>query len=216
MTTSGQYLPSSLPGYFAWALETLPETRHLVAQLGKQGADYSSQIRHLLWRATYRPRIQWPAGFVGLGDWSRDTLSRSDWDYFSLIQEAPEDVIARPILHLGADQGTTSVPSPILEMASYDGFRRFIIRSLAGDGSAVIPMAALMIRGNPNQRLTIARFLGDATNGLVGLAAPAIPDLDQMLEWSRRIVEARELVLPDRLVSLAVAYANEVTRGGDD
>lgn len=174
-------------GYFAWAVEGLPRVRSIVDE------ELDGPHRGRLW---YRSR----ESFSEIGAAIQEQAALS-------LTENPRLILFEPELFFGIDDRVDT--SPDRQEQSYEEMLASFIGALGGERLGLEYAAALMIRGGLNRRLTIARFLGVASLGEIGIQNARIPTERDVQNWARRIQEPMQ-VQRDRVQDLAWEYLRAV------
>lgn len=178
-------------GYFAWALEALPETNPFATLLTHPQPETHLDlpvIAEQIKRATSLELYPYDSH-----EKSANFPFRSDqrqvWPYFDELQIRYAGLIPDPSTvrhnvqaYFGADD-VQDFPPP-MENAAYRLMLSCFLQSQAGEQQALAWLQVLLLRGPINRQMAIARFLATVTRGKLGLQQPGIPSQEQVITWA--------------------------------
>ena len=90
--------------------------------------------------------------------------------------------------------------NPTEEIVAHYKLQAAIVATLMGDQEGLKTLAAQLIIGPMNWKLTISYFLGNLTDGKVGLTYKELPTKTQVLQW---VQEIKQVQLTNKLHEIA-------------
>jgi hypothetical protein len=182
-------------GYFAWALENLPELQDLTNSLAYVGTGSIDATVHSVVeviQSKYELAHRY-SRFYGFGPYYYNERWTSSFDreialddrsYVELVGADAGRYLDNPADYYAADDATLN---PALDAAAYKLMLFSFLGAFDSRRDAVLWLSVLLLRGTPNRQMTIARFLSLATRQGLGLAEGPIPSMGEIVSWVERM-----------------------------
>lgn len=97
--------------------------------------------------------------------------------------EEREEILSDPEKHLRWE----SRENPEEEILAHYRLQAAIVASVMGDGKGLRTLAVQLIVEHMNRKLEVSHFLGNLTDGQVGVVYPELPTKTQVLQWVREM-----------------------------
>jgi hypothetical protein len=111
-------------------------------------------------------------------------------------EQEREEILSDPERHLRWE----SRENPEEEIHAYYRLQAAIVAAVMGDDKGLRTLAAQLIVEHMNRKLEVSHFLGNLTDGQVGVVYPELPTKTQVLQWVRDIEQVQ---LANRLGEIA-------------